>query len=1257
MAAEGRSATDVPPLAVLGPLLVGGAAPELPRQAQILLAALLLRANEPLSPQRLSDDIWGNTPPASAANALQVYVSRIRKTLAEAHLQATISRGEAGYAIDVDPDHVDMSVFAGLVESAALEDDPSRAAETLHAGLALWRGPALDGLTFEGSAALDVRTLEESRLAALERRIELDLMLGRHAELVVELPALVAAHPFREPLHRDLILALYRSGRQADALDHCREARRIMVDELGIEPGDELRELERAVLQQDPALQLSRSARQRLLADAGRAPDRRPAVVIWIGLDDEPLAEEDPERVETMLDRWSAALSTTLRRHGVTPLPRRGPDLIGLAGVPEAREDDSLRACRAALDVRATHTEPGDGPLTQTGLRIGLEAGDLVISVERLDDAAGPLVSSARRLAATAEPGEILLGERIRGLLGDGVVTAGADGLRLVQVERTAEAIPRVLARPLVGRADELVLLRELVRPALDNGAPRLVLVSGPAGIGKSRLVTELTASDDTIRTLRARCLPDEEDQAFAPLRDVLRELEGGDGGLARLVGAGAAETLLALTGATTVSGSREDTFLAIRRALEALAEKQPLLFVAEDLHWAEPTFVDLLRDIARSARGRLAFVATARPEFVSGRETELPWRLALEPLSTDVGLELVGAIPRGSALPADVQARIVVASGGNPLFIEQLVAMADETTDGDPQVPGTLRGLLSARVDRLEAADRATLEIASVLGEWFEAGQIEAVAGDEDELDVPASLHRLHEHEVILVSPRNAALNTIAHPLLRSTTYDRIAKRRRADLHERYAALEAGPDGAGGLDETVGYHLERAFRFRVDIGLEDETVATLGERASGRLVAAGRRSVRRGDVTTAVSMFRRAAGAVLPGEHADAGLLLQYGDALRESGHLAEAEATLTQALSLVPVESDERLHWRIHASLVRVQLQLHGDDVDTVHRAADEALTELTRLEDAEGLSVAWWSHAWIAWLGCRAADTEEALEHAMRFARAAGDERAEAHGANLYLGAGLFGPLSVEQAVTRALELRERHKGRHRLLASTSRALAVLRAMQGRFDEARELVEDDREILSELGMRFLAAAATEAAGRVELLAGEPAAAEAALRIGYDELLEMGDRSALPTVAAMLAEALVELERWQEALDVVGEAARRADPGDLQAQVQWRLASAKTYAALGRRKRAIQHALEATEMATGTDFLDMQGDAWHTLAEVERRIGRAGGAREAIGKAIDAYARKGNVVAAARSEVLQRSLGTEQPPATHRRRRAADG
>src|SRR3954470_13707468 len=242
---------------ILGPLEVidddrrielGGA------RQRAVLAILLLHRGETVSVDRIVDLMWGERPPATAVKTVQVYVSHLRRALVEPVVVS--SRG--GYALVVDAERVDALRFERLVEGGgtALGDgDPVRAAELLRCALAVWRGPALGDLAYERFAQDAAARLEEARLSAVEERVEADLRLGRHAELVAELESLVRAHPLREHLRAQHMLALYRSGRQADALESFRDARRALLDELGLEPGRELRELEQAVLEQDPALE------------------------------------------------------------------------------------------------------------------------------------------------------------------------------------------------------------------------------------------------------------------------------------------------------------------------------------------------------------------------------------------------------------------------------------------------------------------------------------------------------------------------------------------------------------------------------------------------------------------------------------------------------------------------------------------------------------------------------------------------------------------------------------------------------------------------------------------------------------------------------------------------------------------------------------------------------------------------------------------------------------------------------------------
>jgi DNA-binding SARP family transcriptional activator len=217
-----------------------------------LLAVLALHANEIVSVDRLIDELWGAAPPRTAAKSIQVYVSRFRKQLGEDRF---ITR-PPGYALRADASELDVARFEELVTAAQHADAPT-AARLLRTALELWRGPALADLAFEPFAQSEVARLEELRWAAVEQRIDADLAAGRHAALLPELQALAGRHPMREPLHAQLMLALYRSGRQAEALEAYRRARHVLMEELGLEPGDELKRLERAILRQDPALDLA----------------------------------------------------------------------------------------------------------------------------------------------------------------------------------------------------------------------------------------------------------------------------------------------------------------------------------------------------------------------------------------------------------------------------------------------------------------------------------------------------------------------------------------------------------------------------------------------------------------------------------------------------------------------------------------------------------------------------------------------------------------------------------------------------------------------------------------------------------------------------------------------------------------------------------------------------------------------------------------------------------------------------------------
>jgi DNA-binding SARP family transcriptional activator len=315
-----------------------------------VLALLLTRANQVVSSELLIDELWGENPPATAANVLQSYVSHLRKAVGS----DVILTRPPGYVVQVAPDGLDLDRFERLVDDAR-QAKPEEAGRLLREALSLWRGPALADFAYEPFAQAEIARLEELRLAAVERRIEADLACGRHAELVGELEALVAKHPLREHLRGQLILSLYRSGRQAEALEVYQQARRALVDELGIEPSASLQELEGSILRQDPALDLPRGV------EAGRAS--APAELTY------------PERSILVVPFERSNLDALLAL--AEPLSRRPPREIIMALLVEA--DSELAGANAYLEERRSSLVARQVPARAATFTTGERGEDLVM--------------------------------------------------------------------------------------------------------------------------------------------------------------------------------------------------------------------------------------------------------------------------------------------------------------------------------------------------------------------------------------------------------------------------------------------------------------------------------------------------------------------------------------------------------------------------------------------------------------------------------------------------------------------------------------------------------------------------------------------------------------------------------------------------------------------------------------------------------------------------------------------------------------
>ncbi|MGH9173529.1 MAG: BTAD domain-containing putative transcriptional regulator, partial [Vicinamibacterales bacterium] len=511
---------------ILGPLeVVDGDRPViLPRgRARALLALLILRAGEVVSTERLIDHLWGEAPPPTATTALQGHVSNLRARLEPARgpgdPPTVLETRPPGYLLAINREHVDAHRFRRLVGEAAGAPAPEKAA-MLRAALDLWRGPVLADFEYEPFAQMDIVVLEELRMAAIEERIDADLTLGRQAELIGELRDLTAGEPLRERLRGQLMLALYRSGRQVEALEVYETTRRMLVGELGIEPGPPLRQLEQAIRRQDQSLdraaaqsfaavsRASPPAEAPIVAQSWLPPGRKIVTVVLLNLSPSSSTDVrlDPEALRRIVKQHVDAAANVIARYGGSIEHLIGDAVMAVFGIPAAHEDDALRAVRAMLELHAELTALNEELVRAGGIRLaaraGIDTGEVLVGEAATAEpiASGEAVQLAARLQRAADEDEVLVSqstwllvqhaarfepvEHLDREVGGQPVTAW----RLVDIVPAALADASRLDRPMIGRAAELAQLRaEFERTARERRA-RLFTVVGEAGIGKSRL-------------------------------------------------------------------------------------------------------------------------------------------------------------------------------------------------------------------------------------------------------------------------------------------------------------------------------------------------------------------------------------------------------------------------------------------------------------------------------------------------------------------------------------------------------------------------------------------------------------------------------------------------------------------------------------------------------------------------------------------------------------------------------------------------
>ena len=1044
-----------------------------------------------------------------------------------------------------------------------------------------------------------------------------------------------------------------------------------------------------------------------LMPAAARRSVRKQATVLFCDLVGSTALSEslDPEALQAVLDRYFEVLTAAVRRHGGTVEKFIGDAVMAVFGLPRLHEDDALRAVRAAAEIPLAVRELDAELQRRWGVllqvRLGVDTGEVVAGDasggQRL--AAGDAVNLAARLQVLAAPGEVVLGDATFRLVRDAVraeplaVDAVRGSGRTVRAHRLLALRPAGgpagagaaqddsaarPAPPLAGRGEELAVLERALGEAVTDRTPRLRVVVGEAGLGKSRLIAEfLTRSAARATVLRGRCLSYGQGITYWPLREIVAEAAGwteddtAAQGLTRLEGllagqpdaAVVADRVGQLLGLTATSSSRPEAFRAVQRLLEELVRWRPLVVVVDDLHWAEPTLLDLLDHLATATAGPLLLLGGARPELLAERPG---WaeaddeRVVLAPLPPAEAAAVLQGRLGGQHVPAAVRETVLATAEGNPLYVEQLVGMlVDEGVlqkrDGTwvqtravsaGVLPASIAAVLATRLERLAPEEQREIEAGAVVGRVFWRGAVAELA--REVVGPTAGEHLAGLVARQLLAPEASAFPgddayRFSHVLVRDAAYAAMPKAARAAAHERFAGWleEVAGDRAEEYEEILGYHLEQAVDLRREVGLLSPGDRRLAERAGRRLAGAGRRAFQRGDLPASVGLLRRAERLLAEddGELVDA--LTTLGHVLGLRGELDQAEGPLLRAIHLARRADDVRREHRARVALVD-HWSFSGSErlVTAGPGVLAAALEVLQRCGDDVGVSDVWRLTGKAALDVGRAGAAQQALERALRHARRGGSRVPSE--VMIYLVIALVcGPEPVGEVTDRLGRLAVESDADPSVETEVLRGRAQLAAMTGDARRARRLARRARELLVELGVDLIAASSSMVEYEIARCAGDVTAAGAALAADDDVLAGMGERSARSTILAMLAHALAAGGRLDEAERRAALAAELTQTGDLYSEVLWRTARAQVLSARGGHDEATSLAHEAVERAGASDWLLLRAHALSDLADVHERAGRPSGAADAVTAALALHVQKGDVACAARCRARLARLG----------------
>ncbi|MEO8293674.1 MAG: adenylate/guanylate cyclase domain-containing protein [Actinomycetota bacterium] len=986
----------------------------------------------------------------------------------------------------------------------------------------------------------------------------------------------------------------------------------------------------------------------------------------------------DPEALRRVMMRYFEEMTRAVERHGGTVEKFIGDAVMAVFGIPVTHEDDALRAVRAAHDMREglrllnKELERDHG--ATIACRIGVNTGEVVAGDASARQAliTGDTVNVASRLEQAAPSGEVLLSELTVRLVSDAAITERVEPLelkgkrervsafRLVSVHEEVSGTARRLDSPLVGRARQLSQLRQAFEEVAADRVCHLFTVLGAAGVGKSRLVQEAI---DELRgaatVLRGRCLSYGEGITYFPLIEIIRDaldvdpLEGGDvaATIAGLIpyepgAAQIAATLASLLG--TGTATVEDISWAARRFLEAMAVSRPVVVVLDDLHWGEQSLLDLVDQIADWSRDApILLVCMARPELLELRKD---WgggkrhatTVALEPLSSKDAERLVANFLGGEGVDPALTARIVTAAEGNPLFMEETLGMliddglvrlgdgrwtATESLE-DVTVPPTIQALLEARLDRLDEADRAVLGRAAIVGQVFYLEAVRALSPEADGPEVAGRVQQLLRRD--LIGPDRSDMPgqeafRFHHALLREAAYAMLPKQTRAELHERFAEWLDERRATLDVDEFVGYHLEQAHAYRVELGPDDDRTRDLARRAADRLAAAAARASDRSDSRAGEALFRRAAALREPDDPRRGDELLGVGWALVDQDRDPESAPWFEEALAISRRTQDVRVEMQSSMGLAYARWTADPEGgSDAMQALLDRAIPRLEAVDDVRGLGFAHFMQGQVHWNACRFGPAREQSAMALAYAQGAGDGQLARAAMTTMVEASLLGDATMAECEADGDQL-ERYADQ---VPSTKGFALVIRSvlsgMLGGFDEARRLHDDAVRVLEEFRGE-LQPMAYLWRWRVETLSGDYEAAERAAATAYGLLIGISDVAHASTAAGIRGSALVRLGRDADARHWAAVCRETSASDDVENQFLWRAIDAVVLAREGRTEEAQALIDVGLDWANQTDELLSRADLYLDRAEVLLLSGLDEKARDSLRSARELLQRKG--------------------------------